>query len=90
MNFNEIMAARKERGRKVLHEFDENSFNAAEINKQLLKTILSESKDTEYGRKYNFAGIKSIEDFKRMVPFTTYDDYEPYITRRVENGEKIY
>ncbi len=88
MNFNEIMAARKERGRKVLHEFDENSFNAAEINKQLLKTILSESKDTEYGRKYNFAGIKSIEDFKRMVPFTTYDDYEPYITRMVENGEK--
>ncbi|MBQ3627359.1 MAG: GH3 auxin-responsive promoter family protein [Synergistaceae bacterium] len=49
---------------------------------------MSDSKDTEYVRKYNFAGIKSVEDFKRMVPFTTYDDYEPYITRMIENGEK--
>ena len=75
------------RGRKVLRELDNNSKHAIEITNNLLFKLLDENKDTEYGKKYDFANIHTIEDYKKKVPFSTYDDYEPYIRRMVENGE---
>lgn len=53
-----------------------------------LKRIIDDNKTTEYGRKYNFEAIKSYEDYKNAVPLTEYEDYQPYIERMVENGEK--
>ena len=75
------------KGHKVLRELDDNSKNAIEISKNLLFKLLDENKDTEYGKKYDFANIHSIEDYKKKVPFSTYDDYEPFIKRMVEDGE---
>ena len=76
------------RGRAILRTLDNNSKNAIEISEKLLFKLLEESKDTEYGKLYDFANIHTIEDYKSKVPFSTYDDYEPYIKRMVENGEK--
>ena len=56
-------------------------------NFKLLETILGDNKDTEYGKKYNFSEIKTIDDYKKNVPINKYDDYEPYI-KRMYNGEK--
>ena len=75
------------RGRKAMRELDDNSKNAIQITNDLLFKLLDENKDTEYGRKYDFASIHTIEDYKRKVPFSTYDDYEPYIRRMVDKGE---
>ena len=58
-----------------------------EINYNLLKSIIDDNKNTEFGKKYNFSEIKTIEDYKKNVPLSKYDDYEPYITRMYE-GEK--
>lgn len=59
-----------------------------ENNEKCLFDILEASKDTEYGKEYDFASIKSIEDFREKIPVTTYDDYQDYIIRMTENGEK--
>ena len=75
------------RGRGVLRNLDNNSKKAIEISEKLLFKLLDENKGTEYGRKYDFANIHSIAEYKEKVPFTTYDDYEPYIRRMVEKGE---
>jgi len=52
----------------------------------LLKDILEENKDTEFGKKHNFENIKSIDDFQFYVPVNTYDSLEDYVTRQT-NGE---
>ena len=52
----------------------------------LLKTI-RRNQNTEFGKKYEFASINSIEDFQAKVPISTYDDLEPYILRMTK-GEK--
>ena len=49
--------------------------------------ILEDNKDTEYGKKYDFANIKTIKDYQEKVPITTYDDYAEYIYRMTEKGE---
>jgi hypothetical protein len=56
--------------------------------KEFLMKVIQDNKDTEYGRKYDFASIKTIEDFQAKVPLSTYDDYAPYIERMTKNGER--
>ena len=46
------------------------------------------NKNCEYGRRYNFADIHSIEDYQRMVPLSTYEDYAPYVDRMIRHKEK--
>jgi hypothetical protein len=75
------------RGKKAMRDIDVNSKDAVSISKQLLLRLLDENKNTEYGKKYGFAGIHSIEEYRAKVPLSTYDDYEPYIRRMVENDE---
>ena len=60
-----------------------------EINLKLLDTIIDDNKNTEYGEKYNFSEIKTIDDYKKNVPLTKYDDYEPYINRMFDGENNI-
>lgn len=57
-----------------------------EQNEALLKKILKANRNTEYGRAHHFSEIKSIEDFRKNVPVSGYEDFAPQI-ERVKNGE---
>ena len=61
--------------------------NARAINEENLLTILHDNKDTEFGKKYGFADIGSIDEYKKKVPVTDYRDYRDYVTRML-NGER--
>ena len=76
------------KGKKSLREIMQNCARANDLSRELLMQIVRDNRDTEYGRRYHFDRIRSIEDYKRLVPFSTYDDYAPYIERMVNNGEK--
>lgn len=56
-------------------------------NTELLMRMLDDNKDTEYGRKYGFADIKSVAEFQERVPLTTFDDYAGYVYRMTEGSE---
>lgn len=56
-------------------------------NTELLMRMLDDNKDTEYGRKYGFADIKSVAEFQECVPLTTFDNYAGYVYRMTEGGE---
>lgn len=77
----------RELGRKVLEEFDEMTKIPMEINEKLLFKILKDNANTEYGKKYGFKDIKSIEEYQQKVPVIEYSDIENYI-ERMKNGEK--
>ena len=53
-----------------------------------LLSIVSRNVNTEIGRRWNFAAIQSVDDFRTNVPLTDYEVYRPYIQRMMENGEK--
>lgn len=76
------------KGNKIVTQFEEITKSASEVNKQLMLDIVRRNADTEYGKKYDFDEIHTLEDFKEKVPFSCYDDYAPYIDRMVKNDEK--
>lgn len=71
-----------------LFEIEHHTKNPVKAQQSTLKKIINRNKNCEYGKKYDFANIKSIEDFQNKVPITTYEDYEPYVERIIKNREK--
>ncbi len=55
--------------------------------KSVLKKIVKRNKNCELGQKLNLKDVHSIEDYQRIVPLSTYADYEPYVDRMLKNGE---
>ena len=76
-----------EAGKPVYDAVIEETKRPMEIARQTLLQIIDDNKDTEYGRKYGFADIHSIEDFQAKVPVITYDDVSEALDR-MKNGEK--
>ena len=66
---------------------EEESKRPMELQEELIMTLLRDNQDTEYGKKYDFASIKTIEDYQKKVPVITYDDIAEYI-ERMKEGEK--
>ncbi|MDD6146428.1 MAG: GH3 auxin-responsive promoter family protein, partial [Oscillospiraceae bacterium] len=58
-----------------------------ETQRRILKGIMEKNKNTEYGRKIGFDKVHTLADFQRIVPLSTYDDYDEYVERML-NGEK--
>lgn len=57
-----------------------------ETNLEILKNILEDNKNTEYGKKYKFSEISNYAEYKNNVPISNYNDFKPYI-ERMYNGE---
>ena len=74
------------KGKRSLRHLEKASHAPMEENLALLKTILRDNKNTEFGRAHHFAQIRSVEDFRKAVPIGTYEDFAPYI-ERMKNGE---
>ncbi|UCG27295.1 MAG: GH3 auxin-responsive promoter family protein [Bacteroidales bacterium] len=72
---------------KRRHRIDRFRKYPFEVQKQVLFKLLDRAKDTEWGRKYDFPTIKTLQDFRGRLPLQTYDDIKPYV-RRLRDGEK--
>ena len=75
-------------GKPIVEALFQMAEDPIKENEKLLFHILEKNKDTEYGKKYGFAQIHSIEDYQKKVPVSVYDDYAGYILRMSENGEE--
>lgn len=70
-----------------LKQIDLYDEHAGEIQAKVLKRLVSDAAQTEWGKKYDYSTIKSYEDFKNRVPVQTYEDIKPYV-ERLRQGEK--
>lgn len=75
--------------RRRLREIDSFSVHAEEIQQKQLQYLLQKAADTEYGRKYCFAAIRSEEDFRQRVPLITYPDLQPYVERLMRGENRL-
>lgn len=65
---------------------DAYATRAVALQDAVLRRLLSEAAGTEWGRAHQYVGIRSYEDYRRLVPVQTYDDVKPYI-ERMRHGE---
>ncbi len=58
-----------------------------DVQSEWFKKLISAAKDTEWGMKYDYKSINTVEQYKERVPINDYDKLLPYITR-LRQGEQ--
>ena len=56
---------------------------------EILATFLRNNAGSDYGRKYDYASITSVEEFQKRVPVVTYEELEPWIRRIIEGEQGV-
>lgn len=72
--------------RRVLNAFLRQTELAEQVQQRALFEKVRRNTDSEFGRDFGFAHIKSYDDFRKQLPIMTYDDLSPYV-ERVKRGE---
>lgn len=67
--------------KKRIHQMELFIKYPNEVQQELLRHLLYKARNTEFGRKYDFAGISNYEDFSKKIPVFSYEEYEPEIER---------
>ena len=75
-------------GKKYVAKIKEMTKAPMVVQEKFLMKIISDSKDTEFGKEHGFDQIHSIRDYQEKVPLTTFDDYASYIERMANDGER--
>ena len=73
----------------VLRNLKSLSENADKVQNDLLLSLIKKNAGTEYGKKYDFAHINSIQEYQNRVPLTDWEHYEDYIGRMLKGEENI-
>lgn len=63
--------------------------NPLAAQESIFSRLISQGKDTVFGKDHGFSAISTYEDFKRAVPVSDYEDLRPYIDRVVKGEENI-
>jgi hypothetical protein len=77
-------------GKRAAARFDEATHDPQRTQTELLLGMVRNNADTEYGRRYGFASIESVEDYQKQVPVITYADIEPDMERVVAGEKRIF
>lgn len=72
--------------RRRVQRFVAGARRARETQRRVLLDKLGRHAQSDFGREHGFSHIRTIEDFRRQLPISKYDDYQPYI-ERVKAGD---
>lgn len=75
--------------KKRIHQIDLFKKYPFEVQQEVLNFLVSHSKDTEWGKKYNYHQISSYKDFQKAVPLTDYSTLKPYVDRMFNNEQNL-
>lgn len=70
-------------------EIDFFKAHPAQVQFSQLQWLLDEAKQTEWGQRYDFRSIRTVEEFQRRVPLQTYDSLAPDIERMMRGEEHV-
>jgi len=72
---------------KRLHQIELFKQYPYNVQQDILFKLIIKAKDTEWGKKFRFDKIRSVEDFQKNIPLQSYDDIKPYVNR-LRDGEQ--
>jgi len=73
--------------KKRIHQIDLFKTYPIDVQKELFGKLITTAKNTEWGKKYDYGSISTVDEFRQRVPLSKYEDIEPII-RRLRNGEQ--
>ena len=63
--------------------------NPQQFQHAIFRSLINAGRETEFGRKYNFQNISSIEKFQQQVPLHEYDDLKSFIDRMRQGEQRV-
>ena len=60
-----------------------------EVQQDLMRMLVQQGKNTEFGRRYGFKDIKTVQHYRNQVPIYTYEQLYPYIERLLNGEQKL-
>ncbi len=73
--------------RKRMHQIELFMKYPFDVQNDCFNKLITEAKDTEWGKFYDYKNIHNHEQFKRSVPIQDYDSLKPFIDR-IRKGEQ--
>ena len=64
-------------------------FDAVNAQQRVFEKLISDARNTAFGKDHKFSEIRTYEDFKKKVPVRDYEDLKPYIERMVKGEENV-
>jgi len=89
MNYPQLNIALRDSCERESREFYDAIQNVERTQEEKLLTIVRNNESTLFGRRFKFERISSVEDFRSVVPITTYEDYEDYVTQIADGKENV-
>lgn len=73
--------------KKRIHQIDLFRKYPIEVQNEWFEKLITSAKDTEWGKKYNYQSIETIQQFKERVPVQDYENLKHYV-ERLKKGEQ--
>jgi hypothetical protein len=75
--------------KKRIHQIELFIKYPNDVQEELFRKLLQTARNTEFGMRFDFAGIQSYEDFRNRVPVQSYEEIFPYIQRLMRGEQNI-
>ncbi|MEM7548095.1 MAG: GH3 auxin-responsive promoter family protein [Bacteroidota bacterium] len=75
--------------KKRIHQIELFLKYPLEVQEELLKKLIQEAQNTEYGKKYHFSELDSTQKFKERVPIVSYEELFPYIEKLLKGNQNV-
>ena len=76
--------------KKRIHQIELFEKYPLDVQNEELKKLIQISKNTEFGKQYEFSSIDSYETFASRVPSFTYEEYFPIINKTINGNQNIF
>ena len=70
--------------KKRIHQIELFIKYPHDVQSEVLKKLITQSKDTLIGKEYDFKSINNYNDFSKRIPGRTYEEFFAYINKTIK------
>ncbi len=75
--------------KKRIHQIELFIKHPIEVQNDVLHSLLEQARNSEWGKKFDYDSIGSIEEYKQRVPISQYEDLFPWIDRMMQGEQNL-
>ena len=75
--------------RQVVKKNSKWKKNAVKVQNRLLLSLISQAKNTKFGKDHNFSEISNYSDWKKNIPVRDYEDLKIYVQEIIEGKKDV-
>ncbi|MFD2597802.1 GH3 auxin-responsive promoter family protein [Sphingobacterium corticis] len=75
--------------KKRIHQIELFMKYPHDVQEEWFQSLISTAEATEWGKRYDYKSIFSVDDFKNRVPIQNYDSIKGYVDRMIQGEQNI-